>query len=102
MFVSWATAHLGKPLTKQRLSHWIMGAIAVAYNSKGLQPLVGLRAHSTCGMATSWALFQGVSIEEICTAASWAMPHTFIRFYKLDVTKSHVVLSVASLPNVPV
>lgn len=65
---------------------------------------MGLCAHSTRSMATSWALFQGVSIEEICVAASWAMTHTFTRFYKLDVitpTLSHTVLNVPSLPNVP-
>ncbi len=83
LFVSWATPHLGKPLTKQRLSHWIVGAITMAYNSNGR---ACVRAHSTRGMAASWTLFQGVSVEEICAAASWAMPHTFFRFYKLDVT----------------
>ena len=105
LFVSWATPHLGKPLTKQRLSHWIVGAIAMAYNSKGQRAPVGLRAHSTRGMATSWALFQGVSVEEICAAASWATPHTFTRFYKLDVTAptlSHAVLSVVSAPDMSI
>ncbi|XP_036419056.1 uncharacterized protein LOC118802708 [Colossoma macropomum] len=97
LFVSWARLHLGKPITKQRLSHWIVGAIALAYSSKSMQPPTGLRAHSTRGMATSWALFQGVSVQEICAAANWASPHTFIRFYRLDVTAPtlvHTVLSV--------
>ena len=104
LFVSCATSHLGKPLSKQRLSHWIVGAIAMAYNSVGLEPPIGLRAHSTRGMSASWALFQGVSVEEICAAASWATPHTFARFYRLDVTApnlSHTVLSVGSV-NMPV
>ncbi|KAK0130871.1 hypothetical protein N1851_034445 [Merluccius polli] len=104
LFVSCATSHLGKPLSKQRLSHWIVEAIAMAYSSVGLEPPIGLRAHSTRGMAASWALFQGVSVEEICAAASWATPHTFTRFYRLDVTApnlSHTVLSVGSV-NVPV
>ncbi|KAK0145714.1 hypothetical protein N1851_015374 [Merluccius polli] len=34
LFVSCATSHLGKPLSKQRLSHWIVEAIAMAYNSE--------------------------------------------------------------------
>ena len=104
LFVSCATSHLGKPLSKQRLSHWIVGAIAMAYNGMGLEPPIGLRAHSTRGMSASWALFQGVSVEEICAAASWATPHTFARFYRLDVTApnlSHTVLSVGSV-NMPV
>ena len=77
----------------------------MTYDSKGLQPPAGLHADSTRGMAASWALFQSVSIEEICAAASWAMPHTFSRFYKLDVaapTLSHTVLRVGSAANMPV
>ena len=49
----------------------------MAYNSEGLEPPIGLRAHSTRGMTASWALFQGVSVGEICAADSWATPHTF-------------------------
>ncbi|XP_043992826.1 uncharacterized protein LOC122842750 [Gambusia affinis] len=101
LFVSWAKGHLGKPVSKQRLSQWIVAAIALAYTSKGQQPPEGLRAHSTRGLTTSWALFRGVSIQEICAAASWASPHTFARFYKLDVTAqplAHSVLSLASAP----
>lgn len=105
LFVSWGTSHLGKPLTKQRLSHWIVEAISLAYDSKGLQPPSGLRAHSTRGIATSWALFRGVSMEDICAAASWTTPHTFSRFYRLDVTAPTVadtVLRVGSAVEVPV
>ncbi|KAL6455739.1 hypothetical protein MHYP_G00355900 [Metynnis hypsauchen] len=97
LFVSWARPHIGKPITKQHLSHWIVGAIALAYSSKGMQPPAALRAHSTRGMATSWALFWGISIREICAAANWASPHTFAMFYRLDVTAPtlvHTVLSV--------
>lgn len=103
LFVSWAPPHRGKPITKQRLSHWIVGAITLAYISKGLQPPSGLRAHSTRGMAASWALFEGTPVEDICAAANWATPHTFVRFYRLDVTAptlSHTVLGAGN--NVPV
>lgn len=99
LFVSWAKPHVGMPVSKQRLSHWIVGAIALAYSSKGLQPPAGLRAHSTRGLATSWALFKGVSIQEVCAAACWASTHTFARFYRLDVTAptlGQMVLSTGS------
>lgn len=105
LFVSWAKPHRGKPITKQRLSHWMVEAIVAAYSSSGSQPPAGLRAHSTRGMATSWALFQGTSVEEICAAASWATPHTFARFYRLDVTGpslSQNVLSVGASHGVSV
>lgn len=96
LFVSWGTSHLGKPLTKQHLSCWIVEAISLACESKGLQPPSGLRAYSTRGIATSWALFQGVSMEDICAAA---------RFYRLDVTAptlTDTALRVGSVEEVPV
>lgn len=46
--------------------------IPLAYSSHGLQPPEGLRAHSTRGLAKSWALFRGVDRQEICDAASWS------------------------------
>ncbi|KAJ8380689.1 hypothetical protein SKAU_G00014670 [Synaphobranchus kaupii] len=99
LFVSWASTHRGKPVSRQRLSHWLVEAISRAYEYSGLQVPDGLWAHSTRGMATSWALFRGVSVQDICAAASWATPHTFVRFYRLDVTApsvAHSVLSVGS------
>lgn len=102
LFVSWATQCKGKPISSQRLSHWMVEAIELAYTSMGLHSPAGLKAHSTRGMATSWALFKGVSVGDICAAASWASPHTFIRFYRLDVTApsmAHAVLNVGSVEN---
>ncbi|XP_030000932.1 uncharacterized protein LOC115426842 [Sphaeramia orbicularis] len=99
LFVSWATPHKGRPLSCQRLSHWIVEAISIAYRCKGSQPPLGVRAHSTRSMASSWALFRGVSVQDICTAASWATPHTFVRFYRLDVVHpslSHAVLEAGT------
>ncbi|XP_052006407.1 uncharacterized protein LOC127660311 [Xyrauchen texanus] len=99
LFVSWADSFKGKPISRQRLSHWMVEAIVLCYNSMNMEPPVGLRAHSTRGMSTSWALFKGISIQEICAAASWSSPHTFIRFYRLDVTEpslAHSVLGVSS------
>lgn len=55
---------------KQCLYHWVVEAIALAYTSQGLQPPEGLRAHSTRGVAVSWALFRGVCIQDICVVAS--------------------------------
>lgn len=92
LFISCAPPCKGRPLSCQRLSHWIW-----EYNNKGLQPLEGLRAHSTRGMATSWALFKGISIKEIYDEACCVTPQTFMRFYVLDVTSpslTHAVLSV--------
>ncbi len=53
-------------------------------------------------MATSWALFRGISIQEICAAASWSSPYTFACFYRLDVTElslAHSVLGVRTVKD---
>ncbi|XP_056316727.1 LOW QUALITY PROTEIN: uncharacterized protein LOC130231264 [Danio aesculapii] len=100
LFVSWATRRKGEAVSSQRLSHWIVEAIELAYTSRGLRSPEGLRAHSSRGIATSWALFRGISVRDICKAASWSSPHTFIRFYRLDVTApslAHAVLNVCPL-----
>ena len=99
LFVSWGPRTRGKPITKVRLSQWLVEAISLAYTSKGLQPPVGLRAHYTRSMSASWALCRGVSIQDVCAAASWASPSTCCSFYSLDVADSslaHAVLGVAS------
>ncbi|CAM4492239.1 unnamed protein product [Leuciscus chuanchicus] len=36
----------------------------------------------------------GVPLQDICSAASWASPHTFERYYRLDVTRTSVAHSV--------
>ncbi len=73
------------PVMKQRLSRWIVDAVTLVYSSLGLQCPIGLRAHSTRGIISLWAWSNGVSITEICAAAGWASPSTFVRFYNLDV-----------------
>ncbi len=85
LFVSFGNRAKGHPVTKQRLSKWIVDAVMLAYSSLGLQCPIGVRAHSTRGIASSWAWSSGVSITEICAAAGWATPSTFARFYNLDI-----------------
>lgn len=100
-FVSWATSCLGKPVMKRRLLYGRVETIAAAYDSGALQPSLGQHAHYTTGMATSWALFQGVSHKDVRMATSWVTPHTFTRFYELDVTAptlSHIVVVVPDMP----
>lgn len=66
----------------------------MAYKSLDLEPPVGLLAHSTRGVSSSWALHRGVSVSEICRAAGWSSVHTFVRFYMLNVTESPVSQAV--------
>ena len=78
---------MGRPLSKPSLSRWIGEAIGLSYASLSSEPPEGLRAHSTRGVSSSWVLLKGVSVEDICRTASWSSPHTFIRFYMMDVAE---------------
>ncbi len=73
-FVSFGNCAEGHPVTKQRLSKWIMDAVMLAYSSLGLQCAIGERAHSTRGIASSWAWSGGVSITEICCGLTFQSP----------------------------
>ncbi len=59
-------------------------AISLAHEAWNLPSPLSLRAHSTRDVASSQALFRGVPLEDICVAAGWSSPHTFVRFYNLD------------------
>ncbi len=85
LFVCFGGRTKGSPVTKQRLSKWIIDTITLAYSSLGLQCPMGVSAHSTRGVTSSWAWSSGVSIAEICAAAGWASPSTFAKFYNMDV-----------------
>ncbi len=92
-FVCYGGQQKGKAVSKQRLAHWIVDAIVLAYQSQDVPCLFRLLAHSTRGVSSSWALAQGASLTDICRAAGWATPNTFARFYSLRVepVSSHVL-----------
>lgn len=69
LFVCFGGCSKGLPVMKQRLPHWIVDTIALAYKPLDLQCPVGV--------------------------SGWSSPSTFIRFYNLDVPALQVrVLSV--------
>ncbi len=85
LLVCYGGQQKGKAVSKQRLAHWIVDAIALAYQSQGEPCPMGVRAHSTRSVASSYALAHGASLADICRAAGWATPNTFARFYSLRV-----------------
>ncbi|KAM4531977.1 uncharacterized protein V3H82_025840 [Fundulus diaphanus] len=89
LFLCYGGPRLGYPLSKQRLSHWIVSAICHAYAVGRRSLPVRVRAHSTRSVSASWAALRGVPLEAICAAASWASPTTFTRFYNVNVTVPH-------------
>ena len=95
LFVCFGGRSKGDPVTKQRLSRWIVDAISMAYTSMGQVCPIGIKAHSTRGMASSWAWSSGFPIQDICEAAGWSSPSTFMKFYNMEVPSLHAkVLSV--------
>ncbi len=85
LFVCHGGQQKGKAVSKQKLAHWIVDAVALAYQSKGEPCPLGVRAHSARSVASPHALAHGASLADICRAAGWATPNTFARFYSLCV-----------------
>ena len=73
-----------RPISKERLSKWITGGLKEVCDGSS-QSDVRLNAHSTRSLASSWALYQGASLESIVQAAFWARESTFSSFYLKDV-----------------
>ncbi|CAM4341551.1 unnamed protein product [Leuciscus chuanchicus] len=67
------------------MSKWVVEAISLAYEAAGQPSPWAVRSHSTRSMADSKALISGVSLQDVCDAAGWSSPHTFVRFYSLDL-----------------
>ncbi len=85
LLVCYGPPKKGLPDSMQTLNRWIVDAIIVAYESSDLPSPLGVNAHSTRGMATFKAFLAGVPIQDICDAAGWSMPLTFVRSYDLDL-----------------
>ncbi len=85
MLVCYGPPKRGISATKQTLSRWIVDAISIAYVSSDLPSHLGVKAHSTRSVAASKAFLAGVSMQDICNAAGWSTPLTFVRFYGLDM-----------------
>ncbi|CAM4555573.1 unnamed protein product [Leuciscus chuanchicus] len=94
LFVSFGGRTKGLAASKQSLSRWIVDSIAAAYASKHLQCPMGIRAHSTRGMASSWAWSSWISIHDICMAAGWASPSTFVLNFDAEMVFCCCLLSL--------
>ncbi len=85
LFVCFGPPNKGSPASKQRMSKWVVEAISLAYDSAGRPSPIAVRSHSIRSMAASKALISAVALQEVCDAAGWSSPHTFVRFYSLDL-----------------
>ena len=93
LFITTTAPH--RPASKDSVSRWIISAI----KSAGADALVTgpIRAHDTRSVSTSWALFNGVSVEKIQKAALWSNPNSFISCYLKDVIVPEASFASASL-----
>ena len=76
-----------KKASKGTVAGWVKEAISGAYShlSREQREQLGIRAHDTRGVATTWAATVGVPFEEIMDAAAWSRPQTFAHFYLKDL-----------------
>ncbi len=83
LFICYGGRNRGAAATKHTVSHWVRDAIALAYEARGQASPLRVRAHSTRGVASSMALARGAPLQQVCDAAGWSSPHTFVRVYSL-------------------
>ena len=79
LFLSCMKPH--KPLTSQTISKWLVKLIKLADDD----PSMKVKGHSTRAIESSWALFNGASLNNIRNTADWSCKSTFIKFYLRDV-----------------
>jgi hypothetical protein len=87
LFVAYGAKKLGQPISKRRLSAWLVETVAIAYQVQGLPVPMGVKGHQTRKLATSIADMAGVDPQDICNAATWASGSTFVKAYRLNVTE---------------
>ena len=85
-----------KAAAKSSISRWIVSLIRYVYENLP-QTLTSVRAHDTRRLSSSWALFNGATIQEILQAAHWASETTFTSFYLKDVSWNEDLFARASL-----
>ncbi|KAI2651800.1 ORF V: Enzymatic polyprotein [Labeo rohita] len=68
LFVCFGGQQKGNAVSKQRLAHWVVDAISLSYQNQGEPCPLGVRAHSTRSVASSYALAHGASLADICRA----------------------------------
>lgn len=85
LFVTYGSPSPGQRVSSQHLAGWIKGTISLSYElaCKPLPRVV--QAHATRAIVTLTAFLHGVLLHEVCAAATWSSPSTFVSHYALDV-----------------
>ncbi|XP_053138354.1 uncharacterized protein LOC128339002 [Hemicordylus capensis] len=85
MFVSFLPSSMGEAVPARTIARWIRACITLAYETRKVPPPPNIWAHSTRSAAASAAFASNASVLEICKAAVWKNPSTFIKHYKIDL-----------------
>ena len=84
----------GKAVTKRTIAGWISDTIAFAYARMGRDVPVKTNAHSTRGVAATWAEFAKCGLPAICQSATWSTSLSFAKHYRLDFAGSRVSTAI--------
>ncbi len=74
-----------RPPAREAYAMWWIRMLFYSLESSDLPSPLGVKAHSTRSVAASKAFLAGVPMQDICNAAGWSTPLTFVRFYDLDL-----------------
>jgi integrase len=87
LFISHDSRHTTEIATAT-VSSWIRQAVCLCYqlSNNHIRNEFNITAHSVRGWATSWAVTNRASINDVMTAASWHSHSTLTRHYLRDVT----------------
>jgi hypothetical protein len=98
LFVTFKAGAEGNPVSKSRISSWLVQVISRAYSYFGKEIPPGIKGLSSRALGASLACERGMSMEDICRAATWSSSSVFAQHYRLDTVPegtslSHVVLN---------
>ncbi|VDH96697.1 Hypothetical predicted protein [Mytilus galloprovincialis] len=96
LFVTYKKNH-HKEASKDSIARWIVNTVRYAYENADKDTLKTVRAHDTRRLSTSWALFCGVSAEEILKAVHWTSETTFTSFYLKDVPDHQSIFAKSAI-----
>ena len=85
LFHAYCGATKGKPISKQKISKWLVEIIKCAYAVHDVDAPLGIKGHQTRKQAVCIAEMAGVDPKIICNAATWAASSTFAKYYRLNI-----------------
>ncbi|XP_042297706.1 uncharacterized protein LOC121916539 [Sceloporus undulatus] len=84
LFQCYSEPRKGLPVSPQRLSKWVASTIRLCYELSGKPVPAKVRSHATRAVAASSAFLAGIPLDDVCKAAVWSQPLTFIKHCRLD------------------